>query len=59
VQVDPQRSENGKTLEPTNACQAALAEASRDMTNEGCPNEASLSVPDAIGSSGADDAEEQ
>jgi hypothetical protein len=41
MQADPQRSENRKTLEPTNAC-PALAEASRGMANEGCTNEAHI-----------------
>jgi len=59
VQTDPQRFENQKTLEQTNARKAALDEASRGMANEGCPNEPVSSVPDATGYSGAEDAAER
>lgn len=59
MQADPQRFENQKTLKQTNVRQAALDEASRGMANEGCPNEATSSVPDATGYSGADDAAER
>ena len=59
MEADPQRFENQKTREQKATRLAASDEASRDMADEGCPNEPASSVPDATGYSGADDAAER
>jgi hypothetical protein len=54
-----QQLESQNTLEQKSTCKAASDESSREMANEGCPNDPAASVSDDNGLFGSDDETEQ
>ena len=55
VKHDQQRIDLKKPFEDRNSCTVGSDEPSSQMANEGCPNDAVISIADATGYSGTGD----